>query len=145
MEEKEKGLIPTFFWKTQILESHLDCFGHVNNATYLQLFEAARWDFITAGGFGLKEIMAAQKGPVILEATVKFKRELKNRDWIEISSAISGRPGEKICHIHQVIVCMSDGKVASTAQFTAGFFDLKERKLIAPTEKWIKAMGQIST
>ena len=35
-----------------ILEHHLDTFGHVNNAMYLQLFETARWQWITDGGDG---------------------------------------------------------------------------------------------
>ncbi len=42
-----------------IHEGHLDSFGHVNNATYLNLFEEARWDWITARGYGLKEMGAA--------------------------------------------------------------------------------------
>ena len=34
-----------------ISEAHLDSFGHLNNARYLELFEQARWDLITEGGF----------------------------------------------------------------------------------------------
>ena len=39
-----------------IREEHLDTFGHVNNARYLEIFEQARWDFITDNGFGLDYI-----------------------------------------------------------------------------------------
>ena len=31
-----------------IREQHLDTFGHVNNAKYLEILEEARWDLITA-------------------------------------------------------------------------------------------------
>ena len=50
-----------------IHERHLDTFGHVNNATYLDLLEEARWDLITRNGFGLDEIKRLQLGPTILE------------------------------------------------------------------------------
>ena len=38
---------PDFIYHTQIKEKDLDTLGHVNNAKYLELFEEARWDFIT--------------------------------------------------------------------------------------------------
>jgi acyl-CoA thioester hydrolase len=53
-----------------IRESHLDTFGHVNNATYLSLFEQARWDLIEAGGYGLRVIRQTGLGPVVLEAKI---------------------------------------------------------------------------
>ena len=72
-----------FEYTVLILESHLDSFGHMNNATYLKLYEEARWDFITANGFGLEVIQREQKGPVILDLQVRFKREIKNREKIK--------------------------------------------------------------
>ncbi len=120
-------------------EFHLETFGHVNNAQYLALYEEARWDFITQNGFGLDRIKSDKAGPVLLEATVKFKRELKNREWITIEST----PGEingKLMVINQVML-KEDGKVASEASFTVGFMDLKERKLVSPPEDWIRACG----
>jgi thioesterase III len=69
-----------------IQERHLDTFGHVNNAVYLDLFEAARWDLITRNGFGLKEIQERGMGPTILEINLRFTREIKNREPITIKS-----------------------------------------------------------
>lgn len=128
-----------FDYRVQVKEFHLDTFGHVNNAMYLVLYEEARWDFITNNGFGLDRIKADKMGPVIIEAQVKFKRELINREWIHIQS----RPGEvngKLMEINQQIV-RPDGKVASEAKFVVGFMDLKVRKLIVPPQDWLKACG----
>lgn len=128
-----------FDYRVQVKEFHLDTFGHVNNAMYLVLYEEARWDFITNNGFGLDRIKADKMGPVIIEAQVKFKRELVNREWINIQS----RPGEvngKLMEINQQIV-RPDGKIASEAKFLVGFMDLKERKLIVPPQDWLKACG----
>lgn len=59
-----------------ISEAHLDSFGHLNNARYLELFEQARWDLITERGFGIDTIRQTGTGPVILEVSVRFLREL---------------------------------------------------------------------
>ena len=75
-----------FEYEVLIREMHLDSFGHVNNAAYVMLYEEARWDFITKNGFGLDYIQKQQAGPVILDLSVRFKRELKNREKIIIKS-----------------------------------------------------------
>lgn len=126
-----------------IKESHLDTFGHVNNAVYLQLYEEARWDFITARGYGLKEVKKHQKGPVILEAHIKFIKELQLREKIQITFEPVSKPGQarsKIIQIHQKMF-KPNGDVASELVVTVGFFDLVERKLISPTEEWQRVLA----
>ena len=44
-----------------VQETHLDSFGHMNNAVYLEIFENARWDFIHNRGFGYKHIQQEYK------------------------------------------------------------------------------------
>jgi YbgC/YbaW family acyl-CoA thioester hydrolase len=132
--------VKVFEYVFQVKEAHLDTFGHVNNATYLQLYEEARWDFITANGFGLERIRRELMGPVILEANVKFKRELINRESITIVSRSSEVVAGKIMTIAQEMR-KGDGKIASEALFTVGFMDLKQRKLVAPPDDWLKACG----
>jgi acyl-CoA thioester hydrolase len=131
-----------FECKIQILESHLDAFGHVNNARYFDLYEQARWDFITKFGYGLKQVIDNEKGPVVLDVNCRFKRELINRETITIKSHTTESTG-KIMKIYQEII-KEDGSVASDATFTFGFMDLKLRKLINPPEAWLKAVGVIS-
>jgi YbgC/YbaW family acyl-CoA thioester hydrolase len=128
-----------FEYEVQILERHLDSFGHVNNATYLELYEEARWDFITKGGYGLNTIQKEKKGPIVLETTVKFRKEIKNREKIRIISQATEIKG-KIMKMHQMILNEKD-EISSEAFFTFGFMDLKERKLISPTDMWLKAIG----
>lgn len=126
-------------YKILIRESHLDTFGHMNNATYLALYEEARWERITGNGYGAKEIMASKKGPVILEANVKFLKELRLREEITITTEMLDYPG-KVGQLKQQML-NNKGEVCSEAVFTFGLFDLKERKLIPPTPEWLKALG----
>lgn len=128
-----------FSYKLQILEHHLDSFGHVNNARYLDLYEEARWDFITASGYGLEAVMKNKKGPVILDVHCKYKRELKNREFITITSQ-SIDSSTKIMQIKQQMI-KENGELASEAIFTVGFMDLVLRKLITPPKEWLIAIG----
>lgn len=128
-------------YKVLIRESHLDTFGHVNNAVYLTLFEEARWEFISNNGYGLKKIQAARQGPVILDVTVKFLKELRLREEITIRSQTVNYQG-KVGQIKQVML-KPDGSIACEALFTFGLFDLAERRLIEPTDEWKKAIGLV--
>lgn len=129
-----------FEYEVEIKEHHLDSFGHVNNAVYVKLYEEARWDFITKNGYGLDEITRTQKGPVLLDMKVRFKRELKNRERIVIYSRVSAVINERMAVLEQIIK-KADGKVSSEASFTIGFFDMKERKLVDGSPEWLKSIG----
>lgn len=129
-----------FIYEKQILEHHLDTFGHVNNATYLALYEEARWDMTVCRGMTLETILERQKGPVVLEAKVRYKKEIKNREHIKIITTHNVKRGQKLMRVEQRME-KSDGSVASTAEFLVGYMDLKERKLITPDEAWYQAIG----
>lgn len=127
-----------YIYTTWIREAQLDSFGHVNNAAYLTLLEEARWDFVTKNGYGLNKIRELGIGPVILEVKLTFAKELCLRDTIVIETQVASYR-KKIGRINQRI--LRDGVVCCTAEFTIGLFDLNQRKLIAPTPEWLKAIG----
>jgi acyl-CoA thioester hydrolase len=126
-------------YRIQILERHLDTFGHVNNATYLELFEEARWDWITKNGYGIERVQAERRGPTILEINIAFKRELRNRQWVDIVSWMEGYPSRVGTAVQQMLD--DGGNVCCEARFVIGLFDLDERKLILPTPAWRVAVG----
>ena len=126
-----------------ITEYHLDTFGHVNNAVYLQLFEEARWEVITENGYGLKKVIESKKGPVILDVKLEFLIELKLREKITIETSMEPFSG-KVGPIHQQIL-NSENRIACKALFHFGYFDLEKRKLIEPSAEWLRAIGLEST
>lgn len=130
---------PTAHYVVLILESHLDTFGHMNNASYLMLFEEARWDLITRNGYGLRQVQEVQKGPIVLELTMKFRREINLREKILIKTELVDYTG-KIGHFRQEMI-KEDGTLATELSLAMGLFDMKERKLIEPTPEWKKAIG----
>lgn len=121
-----------------IKEAYLDTFGHVNNATYLNLFEEARWDLLTKNGFGLKKIQAEHIGPVILEINIKFLKELYLRDEVIIETQLDSYEG-KIGKLKQRM--LRNGEVCCTIELIVALFDLKQRKIIMPTPEWLRAVG----
>lgn len=121
-----------------IREHHLDTFGHVNNATYLQLYEEARWEFISESGYGLEKVKSSGKGPVILELKLKFIKELRVREKITIHSQTTDYRS-KIGIIKQWIT-NEKGEICSTIEMKMGLFDTQLRKLILPTDEWMKAI-----
>lgn len=122
-----------------IRETHIDSLGHMNNTAYLTLFEEARWDWITAGGYGVAEIQQYKQSPVVLEVTVKFMREVLLREKLRIVSEVTSYEG-KVGDLKQVMQ-RTDGTVCCEAVFKMGFFDLNTRRLIEPTPRWRKALG----
>ncbi len=137
--ESSANAAQVFEYKVLIRESHLDTFGHVNNAVYLQLFEEARWEIINTRGYGLEQVLRSRIGPTILEVRVQFRREIRNRELITIRSWVEKVSG-KIMSLKQVMV-KENGEEACVADFTIGLFDLNQRRLIEPTEEWKRAVG----
>ncbi|HSY61224.1 MAG TPA: acyl-CoA thioesterase [Cytophaga sp.] len=127
-----------FKYPLMLREQHLDTFGHVNNATYLTLFEEARWELITQNGYGLSYIRETGLGPTILEINIKFMKELRLRQEIVIESRMVSYEG-KIGKLTQTMI--RNGEPCCVAEFTVGLFSVKERKLVLPTPEWLKAIG----
>ena len=130
---------PVHDYALVIREQHLDTFGHVNNAKYLEILEEARWDLITRNGYGLAEVMRRRIGPTILEINLKFQRELRLRQAITIKSWVESYR-KKVGQMMQQM-WDAEGNLCCEALFVIGLFDLTARKLIAPTPEWMQAMG----
>lgn len=125
-------------FELQIVERHLDTFGHVNNARYLEIFEEARWDWISSRGYDLGTIQRLQKGPTVLRCTLEFLRELHNRERVQVVTRVVSYVG-KTGELQQELVKAS-GDVACKASFILGLFDLGSRRLVPPTPEWLVAI-----
>ncbi|MDG0815623.1 acyl-CoA thioesterase [Bdellovibrio svalbardensis] len=129
----------TFHYKVTIKETHIDSYGHVNNAAYLSLYEEARWELITPRGYGFYKIHEIKKGPVVLDVNLKFMKEIRLRETITITCEVVDYKG-KVGHMKQQMI-KEDGTIASEALFTFGLFDMQARKLIEATPEWMTAIG----
>jgi len=128
-----------FEYSFVVTEDLLDGYHHVNNARYLDLYERARWDILEKSGLGRDTVHESKIGPVIIEVTVRFSRELLPGEKIKIITT-SRRKNELIFYFDQQMI-NEEGKVASKAVFTTSLFDLEKRKMIKADEVWLRAMG----
>ncbi len=128
-----------FNYELLIREHHMDFSGHVNHATYLEILEEARWEFITAKGFGLDAVIETGFGPIILELNIQFLKEIRLRQRINIESQLLSYE-KKIAKLRQTIFD-DQGMPCTHVHMTFGLFDIKARKLIMPTSAWLDAIG----
>ena len=133
-----------FEFPLMIRESHVDTLGHMNNATYLEIFEDARWDLVSRNGFGLKDIHQKQMSPIILEIHIKFLKEVKARTNVIVKTQSVEFKG-KVGKLRQTLEFAETGVVAADADVVYGIFDLKTRRLIPPPPDWFKEIGQEQT
>ncbi len=121
-----------------IRESHLDFVGHVNNATYLQIFEEARWEWIGEKGYGMSEIKRLGISPVVLEVCVKFLKEVTLRTLVRVETRAISFSG-KVGVLEQKMIG-PEGQCFCSASMKYGLFDLKTRRLVTPPAEWSELM-----
>ena len=128
-----------FEYRFIVSEDLLDDYHHVNNARYLDLYERARWDILEKSGLGREYVKSTKIGPVILEVTVRFSRELLPSEEIVIVTN-SRKKNDLIFYFDQQMI-NSKAEIASKAVFTVSLFDLEKRKMIKANDDWLRAMG----
>lgn len=116
-----------------------DTQGHLNQAVYLNYAEHARWSLLQAAGIRQADLVARGVGPVALETTVRYRRELLAGDEVTVSCAFEWGEG-KTFRIRQVIR-KADGTVAAEVEGVGGLMDLTARKLVADPRQRFKELA----
>ncbi|MFE9093261.1 acyl-CoA thioesterase [Streptomyces sp. NPDC007264] len=106
-----------------------DVQGHLNQSVYLNYAEHARWSLLQAAGISQAGLVAMGVGPVALETTIRFRRELLAGDEVDVTCAFAW-DGGKTFRVEQTIR-KTDGTVAAELTGVGGLLDLKERRLVA--------------
>ena len=116
-----------------------DTQGHLNQSVYLNYAEHARWSLLQAAGIRQAELVASGVGPVALETTIRFRRELLAGDEVSVSCAFEWGEG-KTFRIRQ-LVTKADGTVAAEIDAVGGLMDLRERRLVADPRQRFKELA----
>lgn len=106
-----------------------DVQGHLNQSVYINYAEHARWSLLKAAGISQSGLIGKGVGPVALETTIRYRRELVAGDEVEVTCGFDWGGG-KTFRIQQTIR-KTDGTVAAEITAVGGLMDLKERRLIA--------------
>jgi len=74
-------------YRTNVKGYELDSFGHVNNSVYLNYTEQARWEILKNEGL-LNLFFDSGFLLVVVETNIRYKRELKIFDRVNIETEI---------------------------------------------------------
>ncbi|MFF8424463.1 acyl-CoA thioesterase [Streptomyces sp. NPDC016566] len=116
-----------------------DVQGHLNQAVYINYAEHARWSLLQAAGITQAGLVGRGVGPVALETTIRYKRELLAGDEVEVTCEFEWGGG-KTFRIRQEIR-KADGTVAAEITAVGGLLNLRERKLIAEPDTVFKELA----
>ncbi|OKI09802.1 thioesterase [Streptomyces sp. CB02923] len=117
-----------------------DSQGHLNSSVYLQYAEHARWSLLQAAGIQQSDLLAKGVGPVTLETTVRYLRELRAGDEAEVTCAFVWGEG-KTFRMEQEIRRVDDGAVAARVTAVGGLMDLTARKLVGGPAEYFRALA----
>ncbi|MFG2946967.1 acyl-CoA thioesterase [Streptomyces adustus] len=117
-----------------------DVQGHLNQSVYLNYAEHARWSLLKAAGISQSGLVAEGVGPVALETTIRYRRELLAGDEVEVTCAFTWGEG-KTFGVEQTIRRTDDGTVAAEVTGVGGLMDLKERRLVADPREYFRALA----
>lgn len=130
----------TFSVPVTVRGYELDVQGHVNQAVYLQYAEHARWECLVAAGVQADKLVAARLGPVVLETTIKYRRELRGGDEVRVTCEFEWGPG-KTYRVRQEIL-RADGSLSAEVVGVGGLLDLDARRLVADPADRLRALAE---
>ncbi|MCI3271349.1 thioesterase family protein [Streptomyces cylindrosporus] len=105
-----------------------DVQGHLNQSVYINYAEHARWSMLEAAGITQTALIGTGVGPVALETTIRYQRELVAGDEVEVTCGFEWGEG-KTFRVQQTIR-KKDGTVAAEITAVGGLMDLKARRLV---------------
>ena len=105
-----------------------DVQGHVNQSVYINYAEHARWSLLQAAGISQARLQGRGVGPVALETTIRYRRELLAGDEVDVTCAFEWGDG-KTFRIRQEIR-KADGTLAAEVTAVGGMLNLTERRLL---------------
>ncbi|MCA2218267.1 acyl-CoA thioesterase [Jidongwangia harbinensis] len=105
-----------------------DSQGHLTSSAYLQYAEHARWELLRAAGIRQADLLAHGIGPVNLETTIRFHREVLAGDEVGVTCAFRWGDG-KTFRVEQGLHTAGGDPVAEVLS-VGGLLDLRERRLL---------------
>jgi acyl-CoA thioester hydrolase len=117
----------------------LDTQGHLNQAIYLQYAEHARWELLRAAGITQDTLIASGVGPVALETTIRYLRELRGGDQVDVTCGFAWGEGRTF-RVEQDYR-LADGTDVAQLVGVVGLLDLRTRRLVADPRERLRALA----
>ena len=93
----------TLYYTLKVKNYHIDSYGHVNNAVYLNYLEDARTYFLEKMGFSLHDLHKNGIDIVVTEIRIKYKKPAFFGDRLSISGKFSVLSRYKSTWHHRIL------------------------------------------
>ncbi|MCO6007494.1 thioesterase family protein [Actinoallomurus purpureus] len=124
-----------FSVRLEIRSYEIDPQLHLGGGFYIQYADHSRFACVQAAGISVEDLLADGMGPVNLETVIKYHRELRGGDQVDVSCDWEWGDG-KTYRVRHVMTHV-DGTVAAEVSHVSGLLDLRTRRLIAdPAHAW---------
>ena len=120
---------------------HLDLYGHVNNARYLEFLEEARWAYFEAT-HSLEWFTESGLAFVVVNININYRRPAFMNEQLVVHTGVKSL-SHRSAVIHQRITLDDMSTVVSEADITFVLFDEKQNKAIVidgDARKMLEAM-----
>lgn len=108
---------------------HLDLYGHVNNARYLEFLEEARWSFFEEHG-DLPWFLQSGLALVVVNINIDYRYPATMGDELSVATAVKSI-GSRSAVMQQRVTLAGSDKVVAEADVTFVVFDAKQNKAVA--------------
>ena len=95
---------------------HLDLYGHVNNARYLEFLEEGRWSWVEAEA-DLAGFMARNLGFSVVNINIDYRRPARLGDTLVVATSLEGL-GNRSGVVRQSVRLDGSGAVVADARVT---------------------------
>jgi acyl-CoA thioester hydrolase len=121
----------------------MDANAHMANVAYLDKCVDARMSFFKEHGFPVSEFAKRRIGPVVRRDELEYFREIGLLEPIVVTLQLAGMAtdGSRFRLLNEIQT--GDGKVAARIRSEGGWLDLTKRKLIAPPQDLLEALGSM--
>ncbi|GAA1889808.1 acyl-CoA thioesterase [Streptantibioticus ferralitis] len=116
-----------------------DSQGHLNTSVYLQYAEHARWVMMLQAGVRQSALLDKGVGPVNIETTLRFHRELRAGDEVDVSCTFLWGEGKSF-RMEQSIHT-AEGTLAAEVHSVGGLMDLATRRLVSDPREHFRALA----
>lgn len=113
--------------------------GHLNHANYHRYGEHARSEHLRTAGASMQRMVDHGVGLVLLETHVRFLRELRHGDEVEVDSRLEFGTGKTFAMEHTIT--RDDGVVACDITCRLGLLDAATRRLVADPPGRLRALA----
>jgi acyl-CoA thioester hydrolase len=121
----------------------MDFNAHMKNTAYLDFSADVRMLYFSQNGFSMREFERLRLGPVILQDTLEYYRELRMLEKFKVNLKVAGMSEDasrfRMCNEF----FKEEGKIAARVTSLGGWFDLAARKMTTPPSQLADVLRSI--